>query len=395
MTARTPLLPLAICAAIMLLDGIDLAAMPLALPHVAAEWSVAPERLGFVLSAVLIGLGAGAFLLAPYGDKYGRRVMIVSGLGLLAVSTLGTALSGSITALFVWRFATGLGLGICLPNVTAMTAEIAPRHFRAGAMTAISCAVPVGGLLAGLIAPVLVERWGWHSLFVGPAILTGLLVLAALLWLPSSQHAQDAPPVTRAPMLAPLTRPYWRASAVFIGLYTTNALVLYLLSSWLPAILPDVGFTLADAARLTAFTQAGGLIGGLGLAFFLDRGKTVATLLAAYAAAIAALVAIGFVAPQFWVWAAAMVVVGLGSSGTHLALMAVGASFYPPAMLSTAIGLAVAVARVGAVAGPLVGAALLGWGFDVQQFLLAATVPLALCALGVLLVPTVRKPAEP
>ena len=108
--ARSPLLPLGICAAIMLLDGIDLAAMPLALPHVASEWAVAPERLGLVLSAVLIGLGAGAFLLAPYGDKFGRRVMIVSGLVLLATSTLGTALSGSITTLFLWRLATGLGL---------------------------------------------------------------------------------------------------------------------------------------------------------------------------------------------------------------------------------------------------------------------------------------------
>ena len=286
-----------------------------------------------------------------------------------------------------------------MPNVTAMTAEIAPRRFRAGAMTAISCTVPVGGLLAGLISPLLVDRWGWHSLFVGPAILTGLLVVAALVWLPSSQKTQaeahDAPPVARAPMLAPLTRPYWRASAVFIGLYTTNALVLYLLSSWLPAILPDVGFTLADAARLTAFTQAGGLIGGLGLAFFLDRGKTVITLLAAYSAAIASLVAIGFAAPEFWIWAGAMIIIGLGSSGTHLALMAVGASFYPPAMLSTAIGLAVAVARVGAVAGPLVGAAFLDWGFSVPQFLLAAAVPLAICAAGVLLVPTVRKPTEP
>ncbi|MGE5723208.1 MAG: hypothetical protein ACM3YM_12190, partial [Sphingomonadales bacterium] len=56
--ART-VLTFVLCALVMMIDGYDLSAMPLAVPHVVKLWGVAPARFGIALSAVLAGLGLG------------------------------------------------------------------------------------------------------------------------------------------------------------------------------------------------------------------------------------------------------------------------------------------------------------------------------------------------
>jgi AAHS family 4-hydroxybenzoate transporter-like MFS transporter len=203
--------------------------------------------------------------------------------------------------------------------------------------------------------------------------------------------AGPPPSRPRLSMLAPLAPRHRFATFVFAGLYTLNAFALYMLQSWLPTILPLAGFALAQGARLTALLQLGGLIGGLLLSFFLDRNKTVAALAGAYALVALALAAFGVVPPTPAGWGVLLLIVGGGIAGAHLAIMAVGTSFYPPHMLSTAIGLAVAVARLGAIAGPFVGAALIDAGFGAESFLLAMLVPVLLCGAGVLLIPAARR----
>ena len=71
--------------------------------------------------------------------------------------------------------------------------------------------------------------------------------------------------------------------------------------------------------------------------------------------------------------------------------MAVGTSFYPPRMLSSAIGLAVAIARVGAIAGPLVGGWAIGQGAGASGFFLLLMLPVLICAAGVLAIPAAQR----
>jgi AAHS family 4-hydroxybenzoate transporter-like MFS transporter len=94
-------------------------------------------------------------------------------------------------------------------------------------------------------------------------------------------------------------------------------------------------------------------------------------------------------------WGALLLVVGGGIAGAHLALMAVGTGFFPPSMLSGAIGLAVAIARVGAIAGPLAGGWIIASGASAQTFLLALAVPVLVCAAGVLLIPAAQRSSAP
>lgn len=409
-------------ALVMLVDGYDLAAMPLAVPHVVRAWGVEPGSFSVALSAVLAGLGVGAILLAPLGDRLGRRPLLIGSTLLIALATVGTSLAGSATDFAIWRFLTGVSLGACLPNATALVAELAPRRRRIGLLTVVSCGVSLGGVAAGFVVPPLTAAGGWTMIFVAPGLLTAVLALALFLLLPespklllargkrealaslsarlglgdSSRWAQPSPPsnTPKASMFAPLAREYRFATFVFVGLYLLNALSLYLMVSWLPTILPQAGFSLGQSARLTSLVQGGGLVMGLLLSSLLDRGKTAPILAGAYVTVAAALLGFSVVPPTLAGWGLLLLVAGGGVSGVHLAMMAVGTSFYPPQMLSSAIGFAVAVARVGAIAGPLLGGALIQNGFSPAAFLATVVVPVLACAAGVSLIPRVRRPGS-
>jgi AAHS family 4-hydroxybenzoate transporter-like MFS transporter len=340
---------------------------------------------------------------------------------MLAVATIVTAWSGSIEAFAVWRLLTGLALGACLPNVTALVSELAPKRRRASMLVAVSCGISVGAVLAGLIVPWIVAWGGWPAIFTVCGGFT--VLLAAALWygLPESPRlllergdagalerltrrlkldpaSEDAPalpvaamPAPRPSLLAPLTRHFRVATAVFVGLVTINAFNLYLLVSWLPTLLPEAGFTIDQAARLTAVVQFGGLAGGLLLSWFIDRSSTVKTLLVSYGLVILALLGFSLLPPTMIGWGGLLLIVGAGVAGGSLAIIAVGTSFYPPQLLSSALGIAIAVARLGAIAGPLGGGWLMARSAAPPTFMLVAIVPAAICAALVLLIPAARR----
>jgi len=96
MTPTRRVLALVLIAGVFVMDGYDLNAMPLAVPRLERALGLAPAAFGWVFSVVLVGLGAGAALLAPLGDRFRRRPLIVFGCLVVAAATLGTASATSI-----------------------------------------------------------------------------------------------------------------------------------------------------------------------------------------------------------------------------------------------------------------------------------------------------------
>jgi AAHS family 4-hydroxybenzoate transporter-like MFS transporter len=378
--------------AVMIVDGYDIGAMPILVPHLAGLWAAEPASFGPALSAVVIGLGLGAFFLAPLGDRFGRRTTTIVALAVISLATLGTASSASATGLFWWRLLTGTALGACLPNVLAILAEVIPARRRASAMSIVSCGIPIGAMLPGMIGPMLVEAQGWQAVFVTPGLLMLALTLVVALCLRGLPVSPGAPAPrgkrrwhwTDIPVLAPLGRGYLVRTIIFSGLFCFNALSMYMLASWLPTVLQQAGFSFRSASLLTSALQVGGLFGGLILAVLIDRRLTIKGLLGGYALVALGLVALALVAPGFATWGIVLLLIGLGVGGAHIALPAVAANLYPATMLSAGIGLAVTVARLGAMGGPMIGAWLIGAHVSTGTFFLAVLLPVAGCVLCVL-----------
>lgn len=74
----------------------------------------------------------------------------------------------------------------------------------------------------------------------------------------------------------------------------------------------------------------------------------------------------------------------MGVSGAHVAITLFGVIFYPQRLLSSYIGVSIAVTRIGAIAGPLAGGWLLGVDSGVGSFLSGTMLGVGLCLLWVL-----------
>jgi AAHS family 4-hydroxybenzoate transporter-like MFS transporter len=382
LSARRRILSLVVLTGVFIMDGYDLNAMALAVPHLAGPMGVDPAAFGWVFSAALVGLGAGAVLIAPLGDRLGRREMIVGGCLVAALATAATAFATSITAFLIWRFVTGAALGACLPNCTALSSELAPPRLRATVMAVVSAGIVLGAMGAGLTAPEVVAAGGWQALFFIPATFAALL--GAMLWivLPKGSTRPPAPAnASRIPQLMLLSAPWLFPFVIFAAALALNAANIYLLTSWAPTVLPLAGFTVDQAARLTGLMQGAGLLLGLGMSVLIDRWRPGPTLVGGFAVMSACFVAIAVTAPDPTRWTVLLLIGAGGASGCAMALPALAAYLFPAHVLSSAMGMGVFVARIGAIAGPLIGQVMLGAGAEPRAILGVAALPAAAAAL--------------
>jgi AAHS family 4-hydroxybenzoate transporter-like MFS transporter len=410
-----------LCGAIVLLDGYDLQALGLAVPAIAHEWSIAPSALSWALSASLVGLGLASAFLAPIGDRRGRRPVLIGGLLLIGIASVATALVTTPLLLAALRFLTGAGLGVCQANATSLAVEWAPRPRRASVMTLMSCQVAVGALLAGLMAPALIRTWGWPGIFLLGGIVPLLLALLVFALLPESlallaartEHTgrfalllrRFAPDVDASRIVAdprPVEAPgsiaallgarYLPRTLAFWVIFTIAAFLVYMLISWLPVFLGASGWSRDASVRGIMLLQGGGILGALVLARFIDRGYTVAALCCAYIAAACAGIGFNLTAASGAAWPALLCLLGASVSGGMFGVLAVGALLYPPELRATGLGVGAAVARVGAVLGPLVGGWVLSRGAHPAQILAWLAVPAGGVALIIGLLRRVLRP---
>lgn len=380
---------LVLLAGVFVMEGYDIAAMALAVPRLEPALGLAPASFGWVFTALLIGLGLGGAVIAPLGDRVGRRPMIVFGSLAVAVFTLATATASTIPEFLGWRLLTGLAFGALLPNVSALSAELAPEKMRATIMAVVSAGIPLGLAAAGIFAPQVIAAGGWQGLFVVPGLFAAALALALGYTLASGLPDNESAPAARAsrvPQFELFLQPWLFPFAVFAAMLACNALNLYLLNSWLPTVLPGAGISLDAAAQVAGVANLAGLAIGVAASVLLDRWRKGPTLVLMFALMAASFAAIGLTAPDATRWTLLLMVGVGGANAGGMVLPGLAAYLFPARLLSSAVGMGVLVARLGAFAGPPLGGAMIAAGVPAGTFLSVAALPALACAVIALLV---------
>lgn len=396
MTPRR-ILSLILLGGVFVMEGFDIAAMSLAVPRLQLALGLEPASFGWVFTALLIGLGLGGALIAPLGDRFGRRTLIVLGCIVTGLATFGTSTSTGIPEFLLWRLLTGFGLGAALPNVSALSAELAPDRLRATIMAVVSAGIPIGLFIAGIFSPEIVAAAGWQGLFLVPGAAAMLLALALWLVLSGERTVPAGPPAgvkestARFPQLVLFRSPWLFPFGVFAAMLALNALNLYYLNSWLPTVLPQAGLTIDHAARVAGVANLAGLGLGIGASILLDNWRKGPTLMLLFGAMAVSFLAIGLTAPDASRWTLLLMVGVGGANAGGMVLPGLCAYLFPGRLLSSAVGLGVLVARLGAFAGPPLGAAMLAAKVSPQFFLAIAALPAAACVIVALLVPMALK----
>ncbi|MEM5365982.1 aromatic acid/H+ symport family MFS transporter [Paraburkholderia azotifigens] len=406
---------LVLCFLVVAADGFDTAAVGFIAPSLVQDWGVARSALGPVMSAALVGLGIGALGAGPFADRVGRKTVLVLSVFFFGLWSLAAAHATSIESLTVLRFMTGLGLGAAMPNAVTLMSEYAPARIRAVVVNAMFCGFSCGLAIGGVASAWLIPHFGWQSVLVaggvGPIALTFVLILL----LPESAQfmvtrrrgdariarvlqriARDASLeacrfVTaesvaehRGSALRVVLSSRFRFGTLMLWLaYFMGLLIYYLLTSWLPTLFKDTGFSGQNAALMTSLFPLGGILGNLSVGWLMDRFKANRVIACTYVVAALLVMLVGRgVGHQVWL-GALIFLTGTVITSAVTSMSALAASFYPTHGRATGVAWMLGVGRIGGVAGALVGAALMGLGWQFGSVFSLLAVPAAIAAFGV------------
>ena len=160
-----------------------------AVPGLALALMAEPGTAQLTLSLYLLGLASAQLVFGPLSDRFGRRPVVLAGLGLTVVSSLGAMVATSIEALIVARTAQALGASTGLVVGRAIIRDLYARERAAAMIGWVTMAMVVAPMLAPLIGGVLHSAFGWQSIFAFVAIAATATFIGAALGLPETQEA--------------------------------------------------------------------------------------------------------------------------------------------------------------------------------------------------------------
>ncbi|CAM4275864.1 MFS transporter [Bordetella muralis] len=422
-SSRTTYTVLFVCFLAILFEGYDVGVMGAVLPSMADDrnWNLTPLELGALSSYALVGMFFGAFMVGTLSEMLGRRRMLLLCVSVFSLTMVGAALAPTPWFFGVMRFIGGLGLGGVIPVAAALTVEYSPEHRRSFNYGLMYSGYSIGILCAALIAIWLLPTMGWRGV-IGLGLVPLVLVPFMARLLPESieylqgcgriQEAQALAAATgagvwRQPEAGPSTesrtswrevvkiifsRDYIRATACFWIALFLGLLLVYGLNTWLPSIMRKNGYDLGSSLLFLVVFSLTSAAGGLFLGSVADKlgvRGTVAVFYLIGAAAIGALLFGNSLVVNYTLVGLA----GVGSVSASLILTGYIAGYYPAHIRAAATGWALSFARVGAMAGPMVGGYVAGSGLSFSWNFIVFAAAALVAAIAVILLPGTKRKA--
>ena len=166
--------------------GLAVAALYYAQPMLGvlgADIGASARAVGFVPTLTQLGYALGILLLAPLGDRYDRRRIILMKAAVLCVALLLAGAAPSIAVLLVASLVIGLSATLAQDIVPA-AATLAPEASRGKIVGTVMTGLLLGILLSRVVSGFVAEHFGWRTMFIAAALSIALIGGAAWRGLP-------------------------------------------------------------------------------------------------------------------------------------------------------------------------------------------------------------------
>src|SRR3981189_484820 len=210
-----------------------------ALPVIATDFGRDISIAQMTVSLYMVGLACSQIIMGPLSDRFGRRPVLLAGLGLMIAASAGCSFAETLPQLIVARFFQALGGATGMVVSRAIIRDLYPRE-RVGAMISLVIAVMmIAQMLSPLTGGLLETAFGWRAIF---HIITAASLIIAL----------------ALPFALPATRRDRSEAGGFRGdvgsLLTSRAFIGYVLCQVLAS---QIIFTFAGAGPYLVVTQMG------------------------------------------------------------------------------------------------------------------------------------------
>lgn len=167
-----------ICACVVLVVGM-VAAINLAVPMLAASaLHPSASALVWIVDTYVIVFACLVIPGGAAGDRFGRKGILLFGLGLFALGALVSAAAPNVAFLLAGRAVTGVGAAAVLPNTLAVLLHAVPAERKSATIALWASMTGIGGVVGNVGGGVILSGGSWRWLFAGVAPIA--LLLAAL-----------------------------------------------------------------------------------------------------------------------------------------------------------------------------------------------------------------------
>jgi len=194
-----------------------------AFPAMAIAFGTDENHVQLTLAAYFLGLSLGQLAYGPVADRFGRRIPLLTGVGLFTVASLACAYAPSLEWLIGARFVQALGGCAGMVISRAVVSDKCDAVGSAKVFSQLMLVMGLAPILAPMLGGLLVNLYGWQSIFIGLTLFSALAATAVALWLPESLPAH----VPRQPLSGAL-RQYGRllTDSVFLGHALTGGIAI-------------------------------------------------------------------------------------------------------------------------------------------------------------------------
>jgi MFS family permease len=156
-----------------------------ALPTIQRALHTNETDITWLLTAYLLSASVGTAIIGRLGDMYGKEILLLWTLVVLAAGTLLAAVSSSLIVIIIARFIQGASGGI-FPLAFGIVRDEFPREKVAGSIGLLSAILGVGAGIGIVLSGVIVEHLNYHWLFWIPLAATIIAAVATWRFIPES-----------------------------------------------------------------------------------------------------------------------------------------------------------------------------------------------------------------
>ena len=241
-------------------------AIDMALPSlglVQADFGTTQTKAAYAIAIFLAGFSTAPLVVGPLTDRFGRKPVMLTGIGPFTLCAAGSALAPSIYALLAFRLFQGVGAGTVGVLPRAIIRDLFEGHESRLHIAAVSLIFSIAPLIAPTLGAMILAIGSWRMIY---AALTGVGVAVALVgfFLFDESHPLDN---RRSLRLATMVAGYRRAltTPLCVGFSLVNGLVFAGLFAYVNVspllFIQGFGVSKAGFAGLFAITASGVIAG--------------------------------------------------------------------------------------------------------------------------------------